>query len=113
MTALSRAHALLQKARERGDGHAISFQQDELMALLDDATIKAVMSPKIKADVLVALAGRLGQAQDNLIRANLAARHVDVTHEWGASGRTLAEIIADYEQEKARWNAAVAAVEVL
>jgi hypothetical protein len=41
MTALSRAHALLQRASERGDGHAISFQSDELKALLDDATISA------------------------------------------------------------------------
>jgi hypothetical protein len=40
MTALSRAHALLQKALERGDGHVISFQNDELRALLDEATLK-------------------------------------------------------------------------
>jgi hypothetical protein len=32
---LSRARALLQKARERGDGHAISFQNDELRVLLE------------------------------------------------------------------------------
>jgi hypothetical protein len=71
------------------------------------------MDPKIKADVLVALAGQLGQAQDNLARAELAARFRDVNAEWGRSGLTLAEVIADYEREKARWEAAVAAVEML
>ena len=71
------------------------------------------MGPKIKADVLVALAGRLGQAQDNLARANLAARFHPLSSLWGASSLTLGEIIADYEREKARWEAAIAAVEVL
>jgi Ser/Thr protein kinase RdoA (MazF antagonist) len=40
----------------------------------------------------------LGAAQDNLCRARAATRHADPTAQWGDSGQTLNEIIADYEK---------------
>ncbi len=44
----------------------------------------------------------LGAARDNLQRARQAAKHHDPSKEWGASGRTLAEIIAGYEAWEAK-----------
>jgi hypothetical protein len=59
MIALSRAHALLQKAFESGNGQAISFQNDELRALLDDATI----SPT-EGDLIQRRAGDIAYERD-------------------------------------------------
>jgi hypothetical protein len=64
MTALSRAHALLHKAAERGDGHAISFQKDELSALLYDAEIKKDSSLGNAAFLLLRSLGYAHDAPD-------------------------------------------------
>jgi hypothetical protein len=40
---------------------------------------------------------QLSNARNNLARARAAAQVVDPTKEWGHSGRTLAEVIAGYE----------------
>jgi hypothetical protein len=43
----------------------------------------------------------LARARDNLWRARSAARGRDVSAQWGQSGETLAEIIAEYERGEA------------
>lgn len=45
-----------------------------------------------------AVRNELGQAQDNLNRARCAARGCDVNEQWGQSGKTLAQIINEYEE---------------
>ncbi len=45
-----------------------------------------------------AIQGELGRAQDNLHRARAAARGRDVNAQWGESGKTLAQIISEYEE---------------
>lgn len=53
----------------------------------------------MKKPRLIELAERdLSEVQDNLARARSAALRVDPLKNWGESGRTLAEIIAGYEE---------------
>lgn len=40
---------------------------------------------------------KLGIAQDNLYRARCAARGRDAAAQWGESGKTLHQIISEYE----------------
>jgi hypothetical protein len=47
---------------------------------------------------LVELAERdVAEARDNLARAQAASHRCDVNAQWGQSGRTLAQLITDYQ----------------
>lgn len=58
-------------------------------------------------DIVLAVKGRLGAAEDNLYRATRAATGCDPTQQWGQSGNTLQEIIAEYQAEVDRWKRAL------
>ncbi len=45
-----------------------------------------------------ALQRELGNAQDNLHRAQAAAKNCDPSQQWGQSGETLNDIISGYQQ---------------
>jgi hypothetical protein len=62
---------------------------------------------KLTSDQQYAIKVQLGNAEDNLHRARHAARGYDATKQWGQSGQTLAQIIQGYEDEVARWKAAL------
>ncbi len=71
------------------------------------------MTPETKRNIIKAIRSNLGQAEDNLTRAELAARHNPRDDEWGRSGQTLGQIIEGYERERALWRATLTEVEAL
>lgn len=61
-------------------------------------------------DIIEAVQGRLGNAQDNLHRARAAFRGLTVEQmgeQYGESGETRAEVVAGYECEVERWKRAL------
>jgi hypothetical protein len=53
---------------------------------------------------------QLGNAADNLCRAQAAARSCDASKQWGQSGQTLHQIIDGYQAEHDRWKRALVAL---
>ncbi len=64
-----------------------------------------------RKDILQAVNMRLGHAEDDHYRANLAFNGADLTVQHGQSGKTRGEILREYEEELARWKRAVALAE--
>lgn len=58
-------------------------------------------------DLEEAVRGRLGEAEDNLCRAKLAARNRDADAQWGESGETLQQVIDGYQAAVDHWKAAL------
>lgn len=53
------------------------------------------MSPRVRALIEAAIGG----LEDNLYRAKCAARGHDASKQWGESGKTLQQIIDEYQTE--------------
>lgn len=65
-------------------------------------------------DIIHAVKSQLGNAEDNLHRAKAAFRGLDekrMGEQYGQSGRTRAEIVAEYTAEVERWKRALAEAE--
>lgn len=65
-------------------------------------------------DIVAAVRDRLAGAEDNLHRARSAFRGLsaqNMQEQYGQSGSTRAQIIADYESEVARWKSALSEAE--
>ena len=57
--------------------------------------------PKCENRLLELARQDLAMARDNLYRARMAAKGIDISQQWGQSGESLAEIIAGYENWEA------------
>lgn len=64
----------------------------------------------MNTDVGIAVIDRLRAAEDNLYRAQLAARRSNLHDQWGESGQTLQQIIDGYQTEVDRWGRALASL---
>lgn len=62
------------------------------------------------SDVIQAVKSQIANAEDNLFRANAAARSHDASKQWGQSGETLQQIIDGYQAEVDRWKRALLSV---
>lgn len=63
------------------------------------------------ADIIEAVESKLGNATDNLYRARVAfsgCTEAQMQQQYGQSGSTRAQILDEYTQEVARWEAALA-----
>jgi hypothetical protein len=58
------------------------------------------MRDETKKRILSALAGSYSNAADNACRARMAFRGADLRGQYGESGRTRGEILAEYEAEE-------------
>jgi hypothetical protein len=67
------------------------------------------MTPEIKADIEKLIRDEIGRAEDNLFRAECAARKHDPRKQWGESGQTLQQIIDGYQAQNDRYLRALAA----
>jgi len=61
-------------------------------------------------DIRYAIQSQIGNARDNLHRAQAAARRFDPTLQYGESGQTLQQIIDGYQAEVDRWERALASL---
>lgn len=66
----------------------------------------------VSDNVIRLVRDRLAGAEDNLYRFRLAARNTSrLGEQWGESGKTLGEHVADNEAEVAKWKAELAKLE--
>ncbi len=59
-------------------------------------------------DILNAVKGELGRAEDNLYRCAAAARDYPLDKEWGESGRTMGSVLKEFQLEAKKWRRAMA-----
>lgn len=71
------------------------------------------MNPDIKKDLRRAVQQMLGNAEDNLYRAKRSFTGSDLSAQHGQSGKTRAEILAEYQEDYDRWQRALEAVVTL
>jgi len=81
----------------------------EIRNLLRDQR-KPDLEEAMNKDVEYAIKAQLGNAEDNLYRATLAAKRCDASQQWGESGQTLQQIINGYQAEVDRWKRALASL---